>query len=243
MSLPWRDGVGAGPQGPSPARGYKLLRCSTCYLPVEGCICALTPTIHTQSQWWILIHPDEGIKPTNTARLIGATIPHTCFFPWHRTAPPTALTALLRDRRFMPYVLFPHGDPTCFARLRERPWQPDRVPAFVLLDGTWTQARKIFNRSPYLHGIPRIAIEPQRLSAYPLRQQRCAEHLCTVEVAMALLDQIAEPTASSVLRAYFRVFVESYMAARHGHPLHKHLPEMLQLRAHNSHNHLPTGDK
>jgi DTW domain-containing protein YfiP len=151
--------------------------------------------------------------------------------------------ALLRDRRFMPYLLFPHGDPTYFARLRERPWQPDRVPAFVLLDGTWAQARKIFSRSPYLHGIPRMAIQPQRLSAYPLRQQRCAEHLCTVEVAMALLDQIAEPTASSVLRAYFRVFIESYMAARHGHPLYKNLPETLQLRAYNSHNHLPTGDE
>lgn len=224
---------------PSPARGYKLLRCPTCYLPVAGCICALTPTIHTQSQWWILIHPDEGIKPTNTARLIGATIPHTCFFPWYRTAPPTALVALLRDRRFMPYLLFPHGDPTLFARLRERPWQPDRVPAFVLLDGTWTQAHKMFSRSLYLHGIPRIAIQPQRPSAYRLRRQRCAEHLSTVEVAIALLEQIAEPTASSILQAYFRLFAESSMAARHGHPLHTPLPEMLQLRTYNSHNYLP----
>jgi len=142
--------------------------------------------------------------------------------------------ALLRDRRFMPYLLFPHGDPTSFARLRERPWQPDGVPAFVLLDGTWTQARKIFSRSPYLHGLPRLAIHPQRPSAYPLRRQRCAVHLSTVEVAIALLEQIAEPAASSILRAYFHVFVERCMAARHGHPLHKHLPEMSQLAAYNS---------
>ena len=128
----------------------------------------------------------------------------------------------------MPYLLFPHGDPALFARLRERPWRPDRVPAFVLLDGTWTQARKIFSRSPYLHGLPRMAIQPPRPSTYPLRRQRCAEHLSTVEVAIALLEQIAEPTASSVLRAYFRVFAESYMAARHGHPLRQYLPEMLQ---------------
>jgi len=139
----------------------------------------------------------------------------------------------------MPYLLFPHGDPTLFARLRERPWQPDRVPAFVLLDGTWTQARKMFSRSLYLHGIPRIAIQPQRPSAYRLRRQRCAEHLSTVEVAIALLEQIAEPTASSILQAYFRLFAESSMVARHGHPLHTPLPEMLQLRTYNSHNYLP----
>ena len=118
----------------------------------------------------------------------------------------------------MPYLLFPHGDPALFARLRERPWRPDRVPAFVLLDGTWTQARKIFSRSPYLHGIPRIAIQPPRPSTYTLRRQCCAGHLSTVEVAIALLEQIAEPTASGILRAYFRVFAESYMAARRGHP-------------------------
>jgi DTW domain-containing protein YfiP len=227
---------------PSPQRAHKLLRCPTCSLPVEGCICSLTPTLHTQSQWWILIHPDECIKPTNTARLIGATIPHTCFFPWHRTAPPTTLMTLLRDRRFMPYLLCPDGDPRLFARLRERPWQPDRIPAFVLLDGTWTQARKMFSRSPYLHSIPRMAMQPQRPSSYLLRRQRCAAHLCTVEVAIALLEQIAEPTASSILQAYFRVFAERYMAARHGHPLHKHLPEMLQLVSYNRHNHLSPGE-
>jgi len=139
----------------------------------------------------------------------------------------------------MPYLLFPHGDPTLFARLRERPWQPDRIPAFVLLDGTWTQARKMFSRSPYLHGLPRMAIAPHIPSAYLLRRQSCAAHLCTVEVAIALLEQIAEPTASSILQAYFRLFAESSMAARHGHPLHTPLPEMLQLRTYNSHNYLP----
>jgi len=233
----------SSPNGRAPvktvARGYKLLRCTTCYLPLEGCICPLTPTIHTQSQWWILIHPDECMKPTNTARLIGATIPHTCFFPWHRTAPPTALMALLKDQRFMPYVLSPYGDPTLFERLHERPWLPDRVPAFVLLDGTWSQASKIFSRSPYLQGIPRMAIQPQRPSAYTLRRQHCATHLSTVEVAMALLEQVEAPTASRTLGAYFHLFAASYLAARHGHRLKKPPPEMLQLLAHNPHQNTP----
>ena len=142
----------------------------------------------------------------------------------------------------MPYLLCPDGDPRLFARLRERPWQPDRIPAFVLLDGTWPQARKMFSRSPYLHGIPRMAMQLQGPSAYRLRRQRCAAHLCTVEVAIALLEQIAEPAASRILQAYFRVFAERYMAARHGHPLRKHLPEILQLVAYNRQNHPPPGE-
>jgi DTW domain-containing protein YfiP len=135
----------------------------------------------------------------------------------------------------MPYLLIPQGDATLFERLRERPWLPDRVPAFVLLDGTWSQASKMLHRSPYLQGIPRMAIQPGAPSTYRLRCQRCAQHLSTVEVAIALLEQLEEVTASSVLHAYFRVFAERCIAARYGHPLKKFLPEMAQLLAYNSH--------
>jgi len=229
-------------EGRAAARGYRLLRCSTCYLPLDGCICACTPTIHTPAQFWLLIHPEEYRKSTNTARLIGASIPHTRFFSWYRTTPPAGLIALLGDRRFMPYVLVPQGDATLFERLRERPWLPGRVPAFVLLDGTWSQATKMLHRSPYLQGLPRIAIQPRAPSIYRLRCQRCAQHLSTVEVAIALLEQLEEDTASSILQAYFRVFAERCMAARHGHLLKKSLPEMAQLLAYNSHYPTPAPD-
>ena len=229
-------------EGCAAARGYRLLRCSTCYLPLDGCICACTPTIHTPTQFWLLIHPEEYRKSTNTARLIGASIPHTRFFSWYRATPPAGLITLLGDRQFMPYLLVPQGDATLFERLRERPWLPDRVPAFVLLDGTWSQATKMLHRSPYLQGLPRIAIQPGTPSAYRLRCQRCAQHLSTVEVAIALLEQLEEVTASSILHAYFRVFAERCMAARHGHLLTKPLPEMAQLLAYNSHYPTPAPD-
>src|SRR5262245_21258072 len=226
-------------QSHTAARGYRLLRCSTCSLPSAWCICACTPTIHTPAQFWLLIHPDECLKSTNTARLIGASIPHTRLFPWYRTAPPAGFIELLSDRQFLPYLLVPQGDVRLFERLRKRPWLPDRVPAFVLLDGTWSQARKMLHRSPYLQDIPRIAIQPQSPSTYRLRCQRCAQHLSTVEVAIALLAQLDEMTASRVLHAYFRVFTESCMAARHGHALTQFLPEMVQLLAYNSHHATP----
>ena len=78
-----------------------------------------------------------------------------------------------------------------------------------------------------------MAIQPKTPSTYRLRSQRCAQHLSTVEVAIALLEQLDELTASRVLHAYFRVFAEACMAARHGHPLTKYLPEMAQLLAYN----------
>src|SRR5262249_9989019 len=167
------------------------------------------------------------------------SIPQTLLFPWYHTAPPVDFIELLREPRFLPYLLVPQGNATLFEELRQGPWWPDRVPAFVLLDGTWSQSRKMLHRSPYLQGIPWMAIQPKTPSTYRLRCQRCAQHLSTVEVAIMLLEQLEEATACRVLQAYFRVFAERSMAARHGHPVTKALPEMAQLLAYNRHHTIP----
>jgi len=223
-----------GTDGHTATRGYKLHRCATCYLPPGACVCAFTPRLHAPVQFWLLIHPDEYLKPTNTARLIGASMPHTRFFPWYRTAPPAELLTLLSDRHFLPYLLVPGGDTKLFTALSERPWLPDKIPAFLLLDGTWSQARKMRNRSPYLQGIPQMSLHPGTPSAYTLRRQRCAQHLSTVEVAIALLEQTGSPDAALLLQAYFKVFTAHAMAARHGHTVQQSLPEMAQLRIHSA---------
>lgn len=215
----------------STARGHNLARCRTCWLPLEGCICALTPILPTLGHFWILMHPDEQTKPSNTARLIAAALPSTRLFLWHRTAPPAELLCLLHNTHFLPYLVFPQGDPALEAGLQERLWLPDRVPAFVLLDGTWSQASKILRQSPYLHGLPRLTLTPPRPSAYRLRRQRHTTHLSTVEVAIALVAQVEPPPASELLWAYFQVFTARCLAARHGHTVKKALPEMAQLLA------------
>jgi hypothetical protein len=176
-----------------------------------------------------LLHPDEGHKPTNTARLIAAAISHTQVFVWQRTAPPAGLLDLLGSPRFAPYVVFPQGDSTRFERLPTDPWHAEKVPAFVLLDGTWSQTRKMFVRSMYLRGIPCLTLPLTTPSAYTLRQQGGTGYLSTVEVAMALLAQMGHGEASSILGAYFRVFTAHGLAARQGRPLPETLPEMQQL--------------
>ena len=215
------------------ARGYNMQRCTACALPPEACMCARTPSRDTGLHFWILVHPEEQRKPTNTARLMAAALPHTRLFPWYRTTPPGALLQLLHDRQFMPYLLFPQGDRTLLTQVQKRPWLPERTPAFVLLDGTWSQASKMLNKSPYLQGLPRLALLPQSPSAYTLRRQRHGTHLSTIEVAIALLAQLEPPPCSALLGAYFRVFTERFLAARHGHRVKKCLPEMAQLLSYN----------
>lgn len=218
-------------KSPPLARGFKLLRCPTCCVPTDSCLCALTPRLHASVHFWVLIHPDEHRKTTNTARLLRATLPSTRLFPWQRTEPPPALLPLLTTPLVQPYVLCPEGDVQLFEHLTARPWLPDRAPAFVLVDGTWSQARKMLHHSPYLQGVPRMALRPEVPSIYTLRRQADAQHLSTVEVAIALLAQCGEENASQLLHAYFRVFMAHTMAARHGHRLTTPLPEIDRLLA------------
>jgi DTW domain-containing protein YfiP len=187
--------------------------------------------LQTSIHFWILIHPEECRKPTNTARLISASLPQARQFLWHRTVPPTDFLTLLATPQFQPVLLYPSGNVALFEGLTQRPWLPDRLPAFVLLDGTWSQARKMLLHSPYLHRVPQMAMRPEAPSAYALRRQIGTQHLSTVEVAIALLAQCGETRASQVLHAYFRVFMARALAARHGHPCHQPLPELDQLLA------------
>ena len=217
------------PGKPVASRGYKAHRCPTCQLPTAGCICHFTPTIRTPVRFWILMHPGEAQKPTNTARLIAAALPHTRVFLWQRTTPPAELCDLLSAPQFAPYLVFPQGNAERFERLPADSWHLGRVPAFVILDGTWRQTRRMFVRSPYLRGVPCLTLRPKVPSAYTLRRQVHSDYLSTVEVAIALLAQLGTTEASDILSAYFRVFIASCQAARQAHPLCEALPEIQQL--------------
>ncbi|QSA20154.1 DTW domain-containing protein, partial [Vibrio furnissii] len=37
-------------------------------------------------------------------------------------------------------------------------------PHFILLDGTWQEAKKMERKSPWLKDLPRVALSPQQLS-------------------------------------------------------------------------------
>ena len=93
----------------------------------------------------------------------------TWAFLWSRTEPHPELLALLADPAWQPYVVFPACEKNP-ARVTERvALAPGKKPLFILLDGTWPEARKMFNMSPYLDGFPVLSVRPDALSTYGMR--------------------------------------------------------------------------
>ena len=204
------------PRKPFITRGSRVIRCEACLLPAQRCLCTDKPDVAAKAVFWLLTHHDEFYKPSNTGRLIVDAIHGSKTFEWSRTEPDPDFIALLSDARYRPYLVFPQeADYQQRMVDVESVQRPDeRIPAFIILDGTWRQARRMFRLSRYLDALPVFEPTVTGLSRYQLRQSAQPHHLCTAEVGAAVLRDIQDEQSASVLDAYFDLFNAEYFASR-----------------------------
>jgi len=163
----------------------------------------------------LLMHDVEPLKPSNTGWLIADVVPDTYAFTWQRTHVEPALLALLADPQWQPFVVFPgeYAEPERVVTHVEP--IPGKRPLFILLDATWTEARKMFRKSPYLNGLPVLSLQSELVSRYRLRRSKRSEHLCTAEVAALCLGLAGDEDAAGQLDAWLDVFTDHYLAAKY----------------------------
>ena len=209
---------------PFVARGSGQGRCEQCRLFMPQCLCDWRPQSQTRSGMCLIMGDIEAIKPSNTGWLIADVVPDTFAFGWSRTSVDPALLALLADPQWAPVVVFP-GEfveaarviselPLDWTATPEAQTPPSPKPLFVLLDGTWTEARKMFRKSPYLERWPVLSLQPEVASRYRLRRSFRADHLCTAEVAALCLAMAGDTHAAHTLSAYFDVFTAHYLTGK-----------------------------
>ncbi|MBZ9689720.1 DTW domain-containing protein [Clostridium estertheticum] len=191
--------------------------CNKCGLPNINCLCDKAPKIKTNAMIWILSTEKEFYRPSNTARLLELVNPDsTEIFLWERTKIPEKLIANLNNEIYEPFLLFPIETYETASRKVEYK-NTGKIPAFIIIDGTWKEARKIFRRSPYLEKLPILSLEPAFKSNYDLRRGVVDGNLCTIEVAMEVLKINGEIEYSQVVNEFFNLFLKSYKAGLSGH--------------------------
>jgi DTW domain-containing protein YfiP len=198
---------------PFNARGSKVVRCDHCLLPQADCICFAKPTPCAKSAFLFLMYTGECFKPTNTGRLVADVAMDNHAFVWDRTQPDPALLALLSDPAYQPIVIFPtqYASPErCITETADT----GKIPLFILLDGTWREAKKMFSKSPYLDKFPVLGIQPEQASSYQLREAAHLHQLCTAEVAIEVLKVAKDTAAANALADYFHTFRKHYMAGK-----------------------------
>jgi len=218
------------------ARGATITRCENCQLGVRWCICQYRKAVEQRNlaasaDFLLLLHRNETMKPTNTGRLIGDVLPgSTHAYLWDRTEPDALLLEFLKNRAGNLWILFP--DSYCNATehdvVARKPRRIDTLadiaatkvrPTFILLDGTWKQARKMFHMSTWMQHIPLVQLPVAQLKmntegGYRLRQGAHDMQVSTLEAAAGLLEAMGDDNTALVTRDYFDTFNEYYAASR-----------------------------
>jgi len=160
--------------------------CSGCSRPSVVCICAAVRRIATQTRVVILQHPRESDVAINTARLVELQLERAERHVAVKLGEVPALQARLNDPAAPPILLYPGPDALDLA---EAP--PVGPVTLVVLDGTWWQAKKLFQQNPELALLPRYSLSPSSPSRYRIRREPALHCISTIEAigeALSLLE-------------------------------------------------------
>ncbi len=200
--------------------------CPTCLKPPSLCVCAEVVPIANRIALLILQHPQEQDKTLGTARLLAHHLTNavlTVGLSW-----PSLAKALGRP-----------ADPQRWAVLylgsaKAEPGQgvvaldakgapcPDldarlaRIEGVVVLDGTWSQAKALWWRNPWVLKCKRVILGPAHPSRYGrVRAEPRRDSLSTIEAAAQLLSRLEQrPEIEAKLDATFQRMLDRFRQAR-----------------------------
>ncbi|WP_299140431.1 tRNA-uridine aminocarboxypropyltransferase [uncultured Vibrio sp.] len=191
--------------------------CSGCGF-THQCICHRIPSTESQTHIVLLTHENELLRDTNTGKLLQQSLEQCESFVWQRKMPPAELITLLEDETRQPFLLFPSDDSVeCQQAVLDK--ANDQKPLFIILDGTWQEAKKMLNKSPWLQSIPQVHLDITSESSYTLRRNQDSGHLCTCEVGVELLKALGEEEPARSINDYYQHYLKVFQADKSGHAL------------------------
>ncbi|OVE66942.1 hypothetical protein CCS79_16810 [Clostridium diolis] len=190
--------------------------CNKCGLPIINCICDIVPKIETKAKMLILSTEREFRRPSNTARLLKLVNPEsTELILWERVKTPEKLIEYINSDDYEIHILFPMDDDEPVER-KHKCKDLEKIPAFIILDGTWKEAEKILRKSDYLKKLPRISLNLINKSEYTLRKGASEGELCTIEAAIEVLKLNSEFENAQLIKGTFDLFMRSFKAGVSG---------------------------
>ncbi|RTZ13816.1 DTW domain-containing protein [Vibrio aquaticus] len=193
--------------------------CPQCQLRFQ-CVCEQLPKLDSSIHFALLIHENEQNRETNTGQWLLKSMPSTTSVHiWQRKSPCPKLVALLENPRYQAYLLFPGDESIEVTRACAKAGETQTLPLFIVLDGTWQEAKKMLRKSPWLQSIPLAHVTPSKTSNYQLRRNQEEGHLCTLEVGCEVLSAVGEKAQSEQLLQFFDHYMLAFKADKSGHSL------------------------
>ncbi|HET9957410.1 MAG TPA: DTW domain-containing protein [Polyangiaceae bacterium] len=179
--------------------------CPGCRRPRVTCYCSELRTIQTRTRVLLLQHPRERDMPIGTARMAHLSLPNSELlvgFDWQNSP---ALWRELNNPAQPAVLLYPGENAIDLSRER----MPGPV-TLVVVDGTWSNTKKMVAKNPCLAALPRVAFQPPRPSEYRIRREPRVDFVSTIEALMFALGALEEePRRFEALLLPFRKLIDS----------------------------------
>ncbi len=184
--------------------------CHKCLQPDFSCFCAWLKPFDPGIQFIILTHPIEVKRRIATGRMSFLSLRSSRLIMGHDFSANAELNGLLGDPRLHCVMLYPgrHSTNLSPLSLAER---FDLVPegkqlAVVVIDGTWSTARKMVHLSQNLRPLPRLSFTPSSPSRFRVRQQPRPECYSTIEAIHHTIDLFRAPGTARTHDVLLEVF-------------------------------------
>lgn len=165
--------------------------CYRCMRVATMCLCGAFPICENRTEVHVLQHDRERRHAFGTVRLLKIGLKGIVV---HRM-PADAGSEFAQPPGFPEKagVLYPGPGSRALETLPEE----QRPAKLVVIDGTWSQAHRMYRDSPWLRRLPRYSLSPREPSRYRIRKEPRHECLSTLEsTAMAL--RMLEPETEGI---------------------------------------------
>jgi DTW domain-containing protein YfiP len=192
--------------------------CETCHRPQAACVCDRITVYETRRRVLVLQHFQEQDALLGSAQILAASLPKAQIVvghSWRNLGHALGEEGVDASRWA---VLFPDGDAPG-NRVRTRSGtnlDPAGLEGIIALDGTWSKAKTLWWRNPWLNKLNRLTLAPKAPSIYGrLRAEPKREFVSTLESVTAALTLCGEPPEiEAALARVFRTLVQRVRDAK-----------------------------
>ncbi|MCP3137602.1 tRNA-uridine aminocarboxypropyltransferase [Pyxidicoccus xibeiensis] len=163
-------------------------RCHRCFLAQHLCLCAEIPRVETRTRFVLVQHVMELGKKSNTGRVAALALANARLLTHGSPAEPFDSGPLSEPGT---WLLFPDG-----------PTAPPDAPAprqLVVLDGSWSQARRMTQRLAALRALPRLVLPPPAPGLLRLREPSHPSGMSTLDAIARAVAMLEGPEAAAPL--------------------------------------------
>ena len=178
--------------------------CWRCRRPQRVCICKALRPMDSRTRIVFVQHPRESRVPVSTCRIAHLSLTNSEM----HVALSVEESEQLRRIAQAPgtAVLFPGEGATDAREVKVAP------QTLIVIDGTWSNAKKVLTRSPALAKLPRISLSPRRASNYRIRKEPAEYCVSTIEAVAEILGQFeGEPGRFDGILGAFDAMVDAQL--------------------------------